>query len=232
MYAPPLYRSHDIAQQHDLIEANRFGLITAVVDGRMHGAHIPFVLDRGPEHGPRGRLRAHLAKVNPLVEALSRGDEVMVAFLGPHSYICPDDYATEPHFPTWNYSAVHVCGRPRMLDDEGQRSQLADLIAAEEARRLPKRPWMLDQAPSELVEQLRAGIVAFELPIDHMDGIFKYGQNKSAEDLDAQISAFRSRPVDHSARMADLIHTHNTEKLDTAKSGCPLTTSRTERPTR
>jgi transcriptional regulator len=226
MYAPPLYRSEDVAQQHDLIEANPFGLITAVVDGRIHGTHIPFVLDRGPEPGDRGRLRAHLAKTNPLVSALTKGDEVMVAFLGPHSYICPDDYATEPHFPTWNYSAVHVYGRPRMLDDDAQRVQLDDLIAAEEARRLPKRPWTLDRAPSELVEQFRAAIVAFELPIAHMDGIFKYGQNKTAEDLDAQIAAFRSRPADHSARMADLLHTHNTDKLDTP------TTPRTERPGR
>ncbi|AXI78842.1 FMN-binding negative transcriptional regulator [Peterkaempfera bronchialis] len=213
MYAPPLYRSDDLDRQHKLIEAHRFGLLTAVVDGRPHGTHIPFVLDRGPEHGPRGRLRAHLAKVNPVVPVLAEGAEVMVAFLGPHTYICPDDYATEEHFPTWLYSAAHVYGRARLLDDEGQLGQIDDLIAAEEARRLPKKPWTLDRVPRELVEEFRTKIVAFELPVDHIDGIFKYSQNKSAEDIGAQIAGFRSRPFDASAQIADLIHAHNADKF-------------------
>ncbi|MFB8024738.1 FMN-binding negative transcriptional regulator [Streptomyces sp. NPDC056465] len=213
MYAPPLYRSEELAQQHALIEAHSFGMLTATVDGRPHGTHIPFVLDKGPGHGPHGRLRAHLAKANPVVQVLAEGTEVMAAFLGPHAYICPDDYATETHFPTWNYAAVHVYGRPRLMDAEEELRQLDDLIAAEEARRLPKKPWTLDRVPRDLVEQFRTRIVAFELPIDRIDGIFKFGQNKKEEDVVAQIASFRSRPSDSSARVADQLHAHNADRL-------------------
>ncbi|PZT76131.1 MULTISPECIES: FMN-binding negative transcriptional regulator [unclassified Streptomyces] len=211
MYAPELYRSEELAQQHGLIEAHPFGMLTATVDGRPHGTHIPFVLDRG--QGSRGRLRAHLAKVNPVVPVLAEGAEVMAAFVGPHAYICPDDYATETHFPTWNYAAVHVYGRPRLLDPEEEFRQLEDLIAAEEARRLPKEPWTLDRVPRELVERFRTMIVAFELPIDRIDAIFKFGQNKKEEDVVAQIDSFRSRPFDSAAHFADQLHTHNAERL-------------------
>lgn len=52
MYAPPLYRSEELAQQHALIEAHSFGMLTATVDGRPHGTHIPFVLDKAPGTAP------------------------------------------------------------------------------------------------------------------------------------------------------------------------------------
>lgn len=213
MYAPPMYRSEELAEQHALIEAHRFGMLTATVDGRPHGTHIPFVLDKGPEHGPRGRLRAHLAKANPVLPVLAAGTEVMAAFLGPHAYICPDDYATEPHFPTWNYAAVHVYGRPRLLGPEGQMQQLEDLIAAEEGRRLPKKPWTLERVPQELVEEFRTRIVAFEMPIDRIDAIVKFGQNKKEEDIVAQIASFRGRPFDSAGHLADQLYAHNADRL-------------------
>ncbi|GAA3302766.1 FMN-binding negative transcriptional regulator [Dactylosporangium vinaceum] len=212
MYVPPLYRPADLTVQHQLIERHRFGQLTTIIDGRLHGVHIPFVLD--PQHGPYGRLRAHLAKANPVVAALRAGTAAMVAFTGPHSYICPDDYATDPHFPTWNYAAVHVHGRPSLLTGAEELRQLTDLIAAEEARRLPKTPWTLARVPDELIAQYRTMIVAFELPIDTIEGIFKLGQNKEPSDVDAQIAALRSRGEPDTAGIAALLETHNAAALD------------------
>ncbi|MFE0645692.1 FMN-binding negative transcriptional regulator [Streptomyces sp. NPDC058877] len=216
MYVPDLYRAEELALHHEVIERHPFGMLAAVVDGRIHGTHIPFVLDKGPEHGPNGRLRGHLSKANPVVAALRAGEELMVAFVGPHSYICPDDYASEPHFPTWNYAAVHAYGRPRVVEGDEELRQLEDLIANEEARFLPKVPWTLDRAPGELVASFRTRIVAFELPVDRLDGIVKFGQNKQPEDIRAQISSFRARAVDAAASasaVADRMESHNTEKL-------------------
>ncbi|MFD5768930.1 FMN-binding negative transcriptional regulator [Streptomyces sp. NPDC127049] len=216
MYVPDLYRAQETALHHEVIEGHPFGMLTAVVDGRIHGTHIPFVLDKEPEHGPNGRLRGHLSRTNPVVAALRAGEEMMVAFVGPHSYIRPDDYASEPHFPTWNYAAVHAYGRPRVMEGEEELRQLADLIAHEEARFLPKEPWTLDRAPGELVEGFRSGIVAFELPLDRLDGIVKFGQNKEPEDVRAQISSFRARAAEAAAAasaVADRMESHNAERL-------------------
>jgi transcriptional regulator len=144
---------------------------------------------------------------------------VMAVFSGPHSYICPDDYASEPHFPTWNYAAVHVHGRARILSPDEELAQLTDLIAAQEAGRLPKPPWTLDRVPPELVEHYRTMIVAFELPIGRIEGIFKLSQNKEAPDVAAQIAHFRSLREPASAGIADLLETHNAARL--AAPGTP-----------
>ncbi|MFE9042240.1 FMN-binding negative transcriptional regulator [Streptomyces sp. NPDC007818] len=216
MYVPDLYRAEELALHHEVIEAHPFGMLAAVVDGRVHGTHIPFVLDKGPGHGPYGTLRGHLSRANPVVPVLHAGEELLVAFVGPHSYIRPDDYASEPHFPTWNYAAVHAYGRPRVMEGAEELRQLEDLIAHEEARFLPKEPWTLDRAPSELVESFRSGIVAFELPLDRLDGIVKFGQNKQPEDVRAQISSFRARAAEAAASasaVADRMESHNAGRL-------------------
>jgi transcriptional regulator len=211
MYVPPLYRPADLATQHDLIEGHRFGQLTTLVGSRMDAVHIPFVLDR--EEGPRGRLRAHLARANPIVASLRASAEVLVSFVGPNSYMCPDDYATDGHFPTWNYGAVHVHGRPRMLDTSGELAQLADLIASEENRRLPKRPWTLDRMPEEVIAEYQTHIVAFELPIDRIEGIVKYGQNKVTLDVETQIGALSRRRDTAMAAVIEQLEIHNAKAL-------------------
>ncbi|MGW7279649.1 FMN-binding negative transcriptional regulator [Streptomyces sp. NPDC054844] len=212
MYARPEYRTGSLDVQLDLIERVRFGLVTVVLDGALKGAHLPFLLDRGPEHGPRGRLRAHLATANPVTEALRRGGEVMVAFLGAHAYLSPNDYASGPYFPTWDYEAAHVYGRPRMLDREGQLQLLRDLITRQESERHPEEPWALERMPRQRTEDFLTRISAFELPIDRIEAIGKFSQEKSAADIQAQISAFRARGEGLPQEMADLIERYNPDK--------------------
>lgn len=215
MYVPELYRQHDMEVLHAVIRDHPFGLLVLTSAGALSGVHIPFVLD--PRAGPRGRLRAHMARANPIAAELGSGSEAMVVFTGPQSYICPDDYASAPHFPTWNYVAVHAYGRPRVLTEDEALQQLQDLIADQEGRLAPKLPWTLDRAPAELTDQYRRMIVAFGLEIDRLEGIFKLGQNKEPADIAAQIAAFRAHGTDSGERFARWLERHNTEALEGAR---------------
>ncbi|MFE0677582.1 FMN-binding negative transcriptional regulator [Streptomyces sp. NPDC058867] len=78
---------------------------------------------------------------------------MVVAFLGPSAYISPDHYASQPHFPTWAYAAVHVTGRPRLLDEVRTMRQLDDLIEDQESRLAPKQPWSLPRRASALFDE-------------------------------------------------------------------------------
>lgn len=207
MYRPEYFRAPDLEAQHDLIEEYPFGLLTLSMFGSPAAVHLPFVLDR--DSWPYGKLRGHLSRGNPIAKALSENVEVLVAFTGPSSYISPDHYESQPHFPTWAYAAVHVKGRPRLLDDARTVRQLTDLIAEQEARLAPKEPFVLPRESSELFDEYLQLIQGFEIFIGRIDGIFKLGQNKTPRDMAAQAKAFRERGTESSLRMADSLEKHN-----------------------
>ena len=43
----------------------------------------------------------------------------LAIFARPHAYISPTWYEAEQVVPTWNYTAVHACGRVQIIKDEG-----------------------------------------------------------------------------------------------------------------
>ncbi len=212
MYVPDLYARTDTALQHDVIEKNRFGVLTVVVDGQIEAVHLPFVLD--PDIGPYGRLRGHIARANPIAAAIGNdGTEVLAVFTGPHAYICPDNYDTQPHFPTWNYIAVQARGSARRLHGDAETRQLHDLIAAQENTLRPKTPWDLSRAPEELVRQYQSAIVAFQIEVTSLKSIFKLGQNKNPVDVRAQAESFRSRGTPEGELFAALLEEHNASRF-------------------
>jgi predicted FMN-binding regulatory protein PaiB len=70
---------------------------------------VPFTLVDG---GEKGILRAHIAKANDQVDALSSGAETLIVFQGPEAYITPSWYVSKREHgrvvPTWNYAVVQA----------------------------------------------------------------------------------------------------------------------------
>ncbi len=179
MYVPRHFSQDDIAVAHDLVRSNVLETLVSEVAGRLDATHIPVVLDA--ERGELGSLRFHLARVNPTSKALTDDREALLVFVGPHTYISPDWYASENLVPTWNYAVVHAYGVPRTLDDAGLRRLLDDLSASQESW-LPKTPWTTDKMPLELVEKMCKAIVGFDLPITELQSKWKLNQNRGADD--------------------------------------------------
>lgn len=179
MYVPRDFSQDDVAAAHDLISNNVFATLVTEVSGRLDATHVPVLLDA--QRGAKGTLRFHLARENPTSQALEAGPELLLVFVGPHTYISPDWYANENLVPTWNYAVVHAYGVPRVLDDAELRRLLDDLSASQESR-LPKSPWTTDKMPSALVEKMCKAIVGFELPIAELQAKWKFNQNRGADD--------------------------------------------------
>lgn len=55
-----------------------------------------------------------------------------------------------------------------------------DLVARHEASRA--KPWSTEDLAPDFFEKLVKAIVAFEMPIDRIEGKFKLGQNRSQDD--------------------------------------------------
>ncbi|MCG8433230.1 MAG: FMN-binding negative transcriptional regulator, partial [Gammaproteobacteria bacterium] len=116
MYIPRYYANSDLASQHALIEEYNFACLLCHTETGLHGTHLPFLLDRA--RGKYGTLLSHLARANPQWRHFNGGVEAMVVFNGPHTYISPAWYSNRCTVPTWDYAAVHVYGKPVIIDNE------------------------------------------------------------------------------------------------------------------
>ncbi len=137
MYIPSHFRESDERVLAEFIDAYSFGTLVTVEGALPFASHLPFLHDR------EGRtLHAHVARGNPQWQHIAANADVLVMFQGPHGYVSPTWYA-EPGVPTWNYTAVHVYGRARVLDDAAATGRHVEKLAAR-FERGSAAPWVPD----------------------------------------------------------------------------------------
>lgn len=169
MYVPPPFAA-DRDTALSVIEQHGFATVVTGGAGGPSASHLPLVLDR-----VRGCLVGHLARANPQWRDLEAGP-VLAIFHGPHAYVSPAWYEPRPEaVPTWNYVAVHVRGRARLL------AEGADSIAALELLTARHEPagYRLD---ADAVATMSRAIVGFTLDLDEVTAKLKLSQNRSAAD--------------------------------------------------
>jgi transcriptional regulator len=181
MYIPAAFRETRAEVLHALIREHSFATLISRLDGELFATHLPILLDAA--RGPNGTLVGHMARANPHWRAFSsESEESLAIFQGPHAYISPNWYTSELAVPTWNYSAVHAYGRPRVMDDaERVRALLEETVGTFESG-LPDQ-WSTARVGDEYVTKLAQGIVAFEMPVGRLEGKRKLGQNRPVADM-------------------------------------------------
>lgn len=193
MYIPKHFEQSDERTLYDFIDTHSFGALITGAHGGLFASHVPFLLDR-----EQGLLHCHLARANPQWRELRAAAEVLVVFTGPHGYVSPTWY-TEPGVPTWNYTAVHVCGAARCIDDPGHTARHVEALAARHERG-SAAPWAPDYDPARL-----EGIVGVEVRIRSIEGKFKLSQNRSAADRAGVIAKLRASGRDNDVALARLM---------------------------
>jgi transcriptional regulator len=213
MYIPSSFAERDLPTLFAFIESHPLGaIVTHTATEGLVATHLPLVLDRTA--GPMGTLVGHLARANPHARALASGEaESLVIFAGPDAYITPEWYATKQEtgrvVPTWNYVAVHATGVLRLRDEPGfLRAHLDTLTRQHEAAR--PRPWQVSDAPDDYIDQLTKAIVAFELPIDRLEGKWKMSQNRSAADIDGVIRGLEESAAAEDRAVAEIVRQRTT----------------------
>lgn len=172
MYIPPAHAEPDPAVADALIAAHGFALLVSAGADGPTASHLPLELDRA-----RRVLMGHMARANPHWQELE-GATALAVFSGPHAFVSPRWYATGPAVPTWNYEAVHVTGRARLVEDP------AELRAV--LRRLSRRydpEWDMDALPPDYLDRMVRGVVGVEIAVLRIETKRKLSQNRSAEDI-------------------------------------------------
>ncbi len=199
MYAPKFFRERSLDRMIAFVETNPFGLIAAVQGGQIEATHLPLLIERVQDGGgTRLRLVSHFAKSNRQGRTLSEGDEVLCIFQGPHGYITPEWYRDEEDVPTYNYSAVHIRGRYRALQEPGEvRDILEKTTHFFESDKVV--PWSMDDIDKQLVESLMQGVLCFVVDVTAIEGASKHSQDKTEDDRAAVLNG-----LEHRGRRDDL----------------------------
>ncbi len=203
MYTPAPFQVHDSAELAAFMRRHSFATIVTHDGSIPHATHLPVLLREGA--GPHGTLVSHMARGNPQWRHFENGQEVLVIFTGPHAYISPVWYGTHPSVPTWNYTAVHAYGVPRLVSDPARfAGMLHELVEFYEVPREPRWP---GEMPVEYRDRLMAGIVGVEIEITRLEGKYKLGQNRP-QDQPGVIAALAASADQTDRETAELMRAH------------------------
>ncbi len=205
MYSPAYNRVEDRAELLAFMRANNFPILVTGTGGVLHASHLPVTVH---EEGAQFVIDMHMAKNNPQWQEFL-DDEVMVIFAGPHSYISPRWYEEQERVPTWNYTAVHAYGVPKIIS--GKKAKFDSqrrLIKSLDPEWLPK----FDALRGEYVDMMLDGIVNFSIPVARLDTRWKLSQNRSRREMEL-IAAQLEKSADSGERaLAALTRRHFVEK--------------------
>ncbi|MEI6714023.1 MAG: FMN-binding negative transcriptional regulator [Verrucomicrobiota bacterium] len=200
MYSPAHFRIDDRNAQIAFMKEHSFASLVTVDGGSPFASHVPVLVQEN--RGPCGTLVTHLARPNPQWRHFENGADVLVMFSGPHADVSPAWYVTTPAVPTWNYTAVHVYGKARIVGDHAQVvSMLHELVEANEANR--EERWS-GEMPDDFRDNLIRGIVGVEIEITRIEAKFKLSQNRPA-DVSGVVAALATSPNQTDRQLAEMM---------------------------
>ncbi len=202
MYIPQHYRNEDLDEIKEFLVNNSFGILINTVDNKPWATHIPLELDKAP-YG-KDILVGHIAKANPQWKHFSEDQEVLCIFNGPHSYISSSWYKKE-EVPTWNYIAVHIYGKLKILTEEETMASMHKLV--EKYEQASKHPISLKNMSAKTLRQVK-GVVGFQIEIRDIQATYKLSQTRT-EDHAKIISELQEQDNPDSAAIAKEMQERN-----------------------
>ena len=167
MYIPQHYNEDSWDKKKQFIrEFPLATVITIDADGVPIANHFPFYLHEDDQTGKK-YLYAHVAKK-----------------ISPSYY--PEKERTHKFVPTWDFAALHLYGRSRVIDDfDFVRAQLNLLTDQQEASR--ECPWKVDDAPENYTKLMQKAITGLEIEISETACKYKFEQKMSQENIEGTI---------------------------------------------
>jgi transcriptional regulator len=172
MYIPDLYKNENQEEIIDFIDKNGFAILVNQTNTKLWATHIPLFLDKNDTGNDI--LVGHVSTENPQGESFTTNTEVLAIFSGAHSYISSSWYDHE-NVPTWNYIAIHVYGKVKILTLEEATNSLKKLVDKYETNSV--NPVRVENLSKQTMMQAK-GIIAFEIEIISIEAVKKMSQNR------------------------------------------------------
>lgn len=178
MYTPRFFKVTDMKEILNFVQENSFGTIVTTDEGKPIATHLPFILNKIDDDF---YLSSHFAYGNLQWKTLEDNDQVLVIFQGPHAYVSSSWYGHE-NVPTWNYQAVHIYGKAKILTKDELREDLANLLEKYEKHR--ENPILWETLSPDMLESQMKGVVGFKVKVEEVQAAYKLSQNRNEEDYE------------------------------------------------
>lgn len=180
---------------HAFLADHDFGELIAPGAGRDLPIVVPahFIYD-----GDRTAL-LHLAKPNPVFEALAERPRAILSVFGAYTYIPGHWNQDEYGVPTSYYAAVQLACDVEVLDDP---ALIAEVLEGQLAHFQPEGKHAPVEPGDNRYGELLGSIRAIRLTVTDVRAKFKFGANRTVEHREAVAAklAERGRPLDVEAR--------------------------------
>ena len=207
MYTPKLYREEDRSRILEFIRSIEFATVVCQDGQRPVASHL---LVEVIEEGERLLVNGHMSRANPLWKSFESHPEVLVIFQGPHTYISPTWY-NHVNVPTWNYQAVHLYGKPRLVTDYEETYQLLKRLID---RHEGSGEYKMGSLPGDFVEKEIRGVMAFQVQVTGIEANYKLSQNRNEEDYWNIVSHLENRDDELSHGVADAMKKQRPSKIE------------------
>ena len=173
MYTPARFQETDNNKIFEVIRQNPFATIVSHDGEKPIATHLPIELETG--ENDKLFLTGHVARANEQWKTFDENKEILAIFTGAHAYISPRWYSDPlENVPTWNYSAVHVYGKPRLITE---KAGLFGLLKKLVDRYEQGTNYKLEDVAPDYVEKLLSGIVGFQIEVTNIESTFKFSQH-------------------------------------------------------
>lgn len=209
MYTPHHFKQDDHPTIIQMMRDNAFASVISCVDTQPFVSHIPLLIDdRNAADGrPEVTIRGHLAYANEHWRHFEANPDVTILFQGPHCYISPTWYENPGLPPTWNYTAVHVQGRTRIVEDPADLKRIIEELAETYEQNRPS-PWQPDYPDAML-----SAIVGFEIEVTNIEAKFKLSQNRKHEDIHRVIEHLQESNQENERQISALMQKEEISKV-------------------
>lgn len=200
MYIPPKFQVTEIEKIREFIHSNGFGMLVSVAGGTPQVTHIPMELSENK--AGKNVIQGHISRANTQWKSFERKEELLAVFQGAHAYISPTWYARE-NVPTWNYTAVHVYGKIRILEVDELYQSLKSLVDKYET--INESSFRIEHLSPAVLKREMRGIVGFELEINRVEAAYKMSQNRNEFSFNNIVNKLSHKSDTSSQKVAELM---------------------------
>ena len=196
MYIPKIYKSEDQKLMKEIIRENSFALLISDKE-KLAATHSMFLAN---ENEGNFYLETHISKANFQAKVLKDGDEVLCDFLGAHSYISSSWY-NHQNVSTWNYEAVQIRGKVKLMNDDELYEHLRKLTFKYEKSQ--KCPILVENMGDDYVRKEMKGAFGINIFPTEIFIVNKLSQNRNESDFRNIIKELEESSDENSQRIAE-----------------------------